>query len=265
MRRGTKGLALTDAGREYLLSCRKALGLLKVAEELVEDQRSSPKGIVKVACPVTMARDALAPLLKKFLERYPDLRVEIKPYCSHFDQEPRSDIDVFFKLRAPKDSAYRIRCYPNTERGLFASATYIAHFGQPATPDDLTRHTCIGTGVWKLRRGKSTKTAAIPFRVIASDPYVHLAFGLDDAGICMLPLWLAHRSKNESRLVAVLPQWKLEPLTLCALFTGHARLTPKVQALLDFLDEYIGTENDPRSDHGGPDDLFRPVSYRSEP
>ena len=36
-----------------------------------------------------------------------------------------------------------------------------------------------------------------------------------------------------------MPLWSPEPITLCALFSGLARLTPKVQVLLDFLGEYI--------------------------
>jgi DNA-binding transcriptional LysR family regulator len=57
---------------------------------------------MKVACPVTMARDILAPLLKEFPGRYPDLRVEIEPSSSGWDQEPKEDVDVFFKLRAQR-------------------------------------------------------------------------------------------------------------------------------------------------------------------
>ena len=34
--------------------------------------------------------------------------------------------------------------------------------------------------------------------------------------------------------------------SLCALFSNPSRLTPKVQVLLDFLDEYLGTDRDPR-------------------
>ena len=44
----------------------------------------------------------------------------------------------------------------------------------------------------------------------------------------------------------ILPHWIPEPITLCALFSGPSRLTPKVRVLLDFLDEYLGTDRDRR-------------------
>jgi DNA-binding transcriptional LysR family regulator len=222
------------------------LRTLKEGSELVEGQRAQPIGLIKVACPVTMARDLLAPLLKDFLQRYPELRVEIEPYSSGWDQEPREDVDVFFKLRAPRDSLRRIRPYPGTARGLFASPGYIRATSNPMLPEHLAAHTCIGSGVWKLSRKKKLSTPNVSFRVVTSDPGVHLKLAVSGLGISILPLWMAKRPDVASRLIPVLPLWKPEPITLCALFTGPSRLTPKVQALLDFLGEYIGTDRDPR-------------------
>ena len=246
VRRSPKGLVLTDSGREYLQTCRRALRTLKDGGELLEHQRSRPRGLIKIVCPVTMARDVLAPLQKEFLRRFPDLRVEIESYSSRWDQEPREDVDVFFKLRAPKDSLRRIRPYPATCRGLYASVEYLRQHGSPAGPEDLLNHTCIGSGVWKLTRGKRIATPNIPFRVVTSDPHINLTLAQQGVGICILPIWIAEWPEPRRSLAPVLPQWKLDPLMLCALFSGQSRLTPKVQALLDFLSEYIGTERDPR-------------------
>src|SRR5580692_9200084 len=246
VQRSPRGLVLTDSGKDYLQSCRRALRTLKDGGELLEGRRSSPGGSIKVACPVTMAREVFAPLLKEFLGRYPDLRIEIEPYASGWDQEPKEDVDVFFKLRAPKDSVRRVRPYPGTVRGLFASPGYIQASGSPATPNDLASHTCIGSGVWKLSRGKKIATPNILFRVVSGDPTVALELVIGGFGIAILPLWMAKRADIRNRLSPVLPQWSPEPITLCALFSGPSRMTPKVQALLEFLDEYLGTDRDPR-------------------
>ena len=256
VRRSSRGLALTDSGKEYLQTCRRALRLLKDGREQLESRRSSPSGLMKVACPVTMAREILGPLLNKFLTRYPDLRVEVEPYVSGWDQEPKEDVDVFFKLRAPKDSARRIRPYPGTVRGLFASPGYIRASGDPAAPHDLARHTCIGSGVWKLSCGDEVITPDMAFRVVSGDPMVNLELAKDGLGITTLPLWLAKRPDVRNSLAPVLPLWSPEPITLCALFSGSARLTPKVKVLLDFLDQYIGTDRDPRLQQSLPKDCF---------
>src|ERR1035438_10386192 len=76
VQRSSRGLVLTDSGKEYLQSCRRALQALKHGFDSLEGRRLRPSGFLKVACPVTMARDVLAPLLKEFLDRYPELRSE---------------------------------------------------------------------------------------------------------------------------------------------------------------------------------------------
>jgi DNA-binding transcriptional LysR family regulator len=246
VQRSPRGFALTELGKDYLQSCRRALRALKDGSELLEGRRASPSGVIKVVCPVTMARDVLAPLLNEFLGRYPDLRVEIEPYAASWDQEPRDDVDLFFKLRAPKDSFRRVRPYPGTVRGLFASPGYIKATGSLATPDDLTVHKCIGSEAWRLSRGKKIVTPNIHFRVISSDPVVALRLAVSGFGIAILPLWMAKNSDVGNALVPILRRWTPEPITLCALFSSPSSLTPKVQILLDFLDEYIGTDSDPR-------------------
>src|ERR1700674_1674531 len=216
--RGPRGLVLTDAGKEYLQSCRRALQSLQHGRDVLEGHRSSPSGLLKVACPVTMARDTLAPLLKEFLERYPELRVEIEPYAASWDQEPRDDVDVFFKLRAPKDSLRRVRSYPGTVRGLFASPNYLKVAGDPATPDDLTLHRCVGSGPWQLSRGKHLLTPTLLLRVVTREPTVALKLALGRFGIVIVPLWMVKSLEVRTRMVQILGQGVPEPKTHCALF-----------------------------------------------
>jgi LysR family transcriptional activator of dmlA len=244
--RGPSGLVLTDAGKQYLQSCRRALQSLQHGRDVLEGHPSSPSGLLKVACPVTMARDAIAPLLKEFLERYPELRVEIEPYAPTWDQEPRDDVDVFFKLRAPKHSLRRVRPYPGTVRGLFASQNYLKDAGDLSTPDDLPLHNCVGSGPWKLSRGKKVVTPDILFRVVTSDPTVALKLALGGFGIVILPLWMAKSPEVRKAQVQILPQWVPEPINSLCVILEPSRLTPKVQVLLVFLDEYLGTDRDPR-------------------
>jgi LysR family transcriptional regulator, transcriptional activator for dmlA len=167
---------------------------------------------------------------------------------------------VFFKSRAPKNSIRRVRPYPGTVRGLFASPGYVQASGSPATPEDLAAHSCIGFGTWKLSRGSKVATPSLSFRVVTGDPVVSLTLAIDGLGICVLPLWLAKRPEFHKVLVPILSLWRPEPLYLCALFFGPSRLTPNVKALLNFLTEYLGTDRDPRLRQGGEGTVHRPVA-----
>ena len=246
IRRSSRGHVLTDSGRDYLQVCRRALRTLDEGGEMLAAQRERPSGLIKVACPVTMTHLILAPLLKELQKRYPQLRLQIESYTPAADQEFREDIDVVFKVRTPRDSIRRMRTYPGTKRGLFASAQYIKAFGMPSRPEDLLTHTCIGSGPWQLSRGDTTVTPNIQSSIILNDPAVLLDLILKHSGIALLPLYMARWPEMGNKLVPVLPRWTAQPVTLCALFSGQSRLTPKVHVLLDFLGEHIGTPRDPR-------------------
>ena len=267
VRRSQRGLALTDAGKEYLLSCKRALRLLREGRELLDKHRASPSGLLRIACPITMARDLIAPLLSKFMKAFPDLRVELETYSSRFDQEPKEDIDVFFKVRAPKDSWRRARSYPGVARSLFASRRYTQNAGVPAEPADLTSHRCIGSGRWTLSKGGKTVTPDVAPRVVTDDPLVHRQLVLDDAGIAMLPLYIALDPVIAKRLVPILPGWQPKPVVPCALYSDSSRLTPKVKVFLDFIEKYLGTDLDPRLRGAKARDCFtnagrRPPAFR---
>jgi DNA-binding transcriptional LysR family regulator len=256
VQRSPRGFLVTDAGKEYLHSCKRALRALRDGGELMEKHRGNPGGLIRVSCPITMARDLLAPILKDFLDAYPHLRIEIEPYCSAWNQEPREEIDVFFKVRTPKDSSWRVRNYPGTKRGIFASRSYLARAGTPTEPSQLSTHRCIGAGVWRLTRGAKMVIPEISFQVVGSDPGIHLELAVKGVGIAVLPLWMARRPEMQPVLSPVLPAWAPDPITLCALYTGTARFTPKVKVFLDFIDNYIGTPRDPRVSTNKPKDLF---------
>lgn len=256
IRRSSRGHVLTDSGKEYLQVCRRALRTLDEGGEMLAVQREQPSGLIKIACPVTMTNLILTPILNDLLGRYPQLRLQIESYTPAADQEFSEDIDVVFKVRTPRDSVRRMRIYPSTRRGLFASAQYIETFGMPSHPEDLLTHTCIGTGPWQLSRGNTTVTPSVQSQIILNDPSVLLDLTLKNRGIALLPLYMGRWPETANKLVHVLPRWNTQPVALCALFSGHSRLTPKVHVLLDFLAEYIGTSRDPRLRGVDPKGLF---------
>jgi LysR family transcriptional regulator, transcriptional activator for dmlA len=246
VRRGARGLTLTDEGEAYLPICKRALRTLREGELNLRVHRARPSGVLRIACPVTFARDMFMPLLPGFLERYPEIRFAVEPYAANWDQEPRDGVDIFFKVRAPRDSQRHVRTYPGAVRALFATKTYLEKAGTPAHPDDLRQHSCTGSGTFRLTRNMESVSPPIHFLVDASDPYVHLRFVQQDLGIAALPVYMSKWAENRGSFVRVLPQWQPDPIVLCALFNGLSRLTPKVHVFLEYLEEFIGTNRDPR-------------------
>jgi LysR family transcriptional activator of dmlA len=256
VRRTHHGIILTDAGKQYLQCSRHALRILREGEELLDRQRTAPTGAIRVGCPVVVARYLLAPILTKFVSEYPDLSVEIECYASAWDQEPKEDFDIFFKIRQPKDSTRKVRCYPSSLRGLFAARSYLENAGAPGNPEQLVSHRCIGWDIWSLSKGNKVVVPDIRFHVKTSDPGVALQLAIDGAGIAILPLWMSCEPSVRKQLVRVLETWKPAPVTFCVLYSESSKLTPKIKVFLDFIENHIGTDKDPRLRGMRPKDCF---------
>ena len=89
-------------------------------------------------------------------------------------------------------------------------------------------------------------TPDLTFHLLTDDPVVHRQVVLDGGGIAILPLYMALESAMAKRLVPILPGWQPKPVVPCALYSDSARLTPKVEVFLDFIEKYLGTDLDPR-------------------
>ena len=257
LRRSPKGVLLTDAGTEFLVSCDQALRTIRIGSETLQERRVNPSGLIRICSPIVLANGLLVQILPDFLRRYPDIRVAMETYTDDFEREPREDVDVFFKIVPPRDSTRRMRRFPSTLRGLYATKEYVQRAGKPHVPNEMLAHACIGAGTWKLRNGSAEVVEVAPtFRVATYDPVVMCDLVLTGLGIAVLPLYMARQPGISQRLVPILPMWHPRPAIISALYFGPAVLAPKIKVFLDFVGEILGTERDPRVKEAPLEGLF---------
>jgi LysR family transcriptional regulator for bpeEF and oprC len=77
LHRTTRRLSLTDEGRLFFDRCRTIIAEVDETEELVSAARPAPRGRLRVDVPVAVAHLFLTGALPEFLQRYPDLRLEV--------------------------------------------------------------------------------------------------------------------------------------------------------------------------------------------
>jgi LysR family transcriptional regulator, transcriptional activator for dmlA len=262
--RSSKGLVLTDPGTEYLEACRHSLRALSNGNEQLDRHRLNPTGVIRIACPGTMVRHLLTPMMAKLLSAFPNLKIDLQEYVPTHVPFPRLDVDIIFMVSPPNDSSRMIRSYPSTKRGLFASKGYLREFGLPKVPLELVNHRCIGIDKWELTNDEMTTPLPVIFHVTTGDPVVSRQLAIDGVGIVVLPFWMAKAPPLRDALVHVLPGWTLSPIPLVALYCRPNALTPKIKNVLNFLNEFIGTDRDPRLEHATAAECFIGSASRSD-
>ena len=242
LQRSTRRFVVTDTGENLYRHCQAMLAEAESAFEVVEQAQSEPRGLLRVACPIALASTQLAPLIPRFLRRYPKVRLDL-----HVDNRR---IDV---LAERFDAALRVRTEPSGEDGLVmrrfaelcellvASPDYLEQTGQPAHPDDLRRLSTLRfapgeTQHWTLNgpNGQQVDIEHAPRLLSHNFPVLRQA-ALDDLGIALLPASVIEADLASGRLVHVLPDWRLPQGVLHVVFPSRRGLLPAVRAFIDFL------------------------------
>lgn len=243
LQRSTRRFVVTEVGREVYDHARAMLAQAEAAVEAAAAAIAEPRGIVRVACPISVASSMLAPVLPDFLLRYPKVALDL--------QVDNRRVDL---LAEGFDAALRVRTRPSGEDGLVmrefaqldellvASPGYLERAGVPSAPDDLAGHATLSFQTERERQSWSligvdgeTRTVEHSPRLRSHNfPIVHSA-AVAGHGIALLPESIVRDALAAGVLVRVLPQWRLPQGIFHAVFPHRRGLLPAVRAFIDFL------------------------------
>lgn len=176
----------------------------------------APSGWVRIAAPVALMRDVLAPLLADFMRSHPEIRLDLRASNELVDLA-RDGIDLAIR----SGSLTRLPGHLQTTWFRFpwvvcASPRYLEGRAEPKRPQDLREHALIGfrnqrTGQvrpWTFRRRQETLQLAPDPASIFDDGASAWAAALSGAGIASAPLWLVVDDLRAGRAVEFLREWR---------------------------------------------------------
>jgi DNA-binding transcriptional LysR family regulator len=243
--RSSRRLALTDFGREFADRAARIYAEAEDIECIALETARRPRGVVRLAVPMSFGTHWVAPILPDFFRRYPDIAVDL-----HLSDEKVDLIgdgfDAALRIAVLEDSSLVAKRLAPVRRFIVAAPSYLAQFGRPHHPDDLAAHHCLGYAyrakrdVWRFtnKAGEAaTVTPVGPLRVTNVDALIPtLLAGL---AIAELPEFIAFDLLRTGQVEALLPKWSM-PLGGLYFVTPTARArSAKVEALSSFLTERL--------------------------
>ncbi|HXC54330.1 MAG TPA: LysR family transcriptional regulator [Rhizomicrobium sp.] len=240
--RTSRRLALTDAGR--LLSARAAniLHEAEAAENETLSQSVSPRGLVRLAAPMSFGLLAIAPLMPQFLKAYPDVRVDL--HLSDAMVDVIGDgFDAVLRIATLPDSSLIARRLCSVERHLVAAPSYLKEHGRPKHPMALAEHACLGYAylltpdTWhfthKTGESATVHPAGGPLRVNNGDAMMPAL--LAGIGLGVLPDFILREALASGALERVLPDWSLAASALHWVTPPGGPRPARVDVLGEFL------------------------------
>ena len=258
VRRTTRSVGLTEAGQQLVNDMQPAFERISESYTAARDLVGAPRGLVRVTAPVALGRQHLAPSMAAFLQRFPDIHIELE-LTDRFVNLASEGFDLAIRhTNAPPETHVAwVLC--ETRSLLLASPQYLARRGVPVHPSGLAAHDCLlylgggHTDSWTFVRNAKRKSAK-PTEKPGERVGVHITGSLKannsevlrDAllaglGIGLLPDFSVSGGVSECRsapLVPVLPDWQVQGFfgeRIYALRPWSAQVPKAVQCLVEHL------------------------------
>jgi DNA-binding transcriptional LysR family regulator len=244
LQRTTRKLALTEVGASFYEHCQAMLAEADAAEESVSRVTAEARGLIRVSCPELLAKTELGPLLPRFMQQHPQVRLLLEATNRRVDLI-EDGIDVAIRVRSViEDSASLVaRRLGIARQVLVASPALLLQYGTPASPADVARLPALSMN-WPDGRGHLALLDAVGHdysvqidqpRLITDDLMVLTEAAEAGLGVAQLPVQLCHAALAAGRLVRLLPDYIIPGGILHAVFPSRRGLVPAVRAFIDFL------------------------------
>lgn len=220
--RTTRSVAPTEAGERLLASLRPAFTEIDQSLTSISELRERPAGTIRLTTTEHAAHELLWPSLRPFLERYPEINVEVSVDSGLADiVADRFDAGIRLGESVARDMI-AVCIGPEMRLVPYAAPEYIAQRGLPETPHDLSRHQCINLRfrtrgnlyAWEFEKDGRALNVRVDGQLTFNSMPMILKAALDGAGVAFMMESYARPYVESGQLVSMLEDW-------CQPFPGY--------------------------------------------
>jgi DNA-binding transcriptional LysR family regulator len=240
--RTTRSVTLTDEGRRFYEQIMPLLAGLEEAASSVAEGRTAVRGRLRVTVDPFFSRLVLGPQLGAFIERYPDLQLEL--ITRHQLGDMIADgFDLAVRFGQPRSSTLVARKLFETRILTVAAPSYLKKHGRPLAPGDLTSHACVQfrdpeTGrpfEWEFHKGRKKIVVPTSGQLMVNDAGTLHSICLAGLAVAQTMAFGVGPMLADGRLIDLFPDWPDERFPLYALYPSRHHLPAKTRAFLDFV------------------------------
>lgn len=253
VRRTTRSVGLTDAGQQLVNDMQPAFKRISESYTAARDLVGAPRGLIRLTAPVALGRQHLAPCIAAFLQRFPDIHIELE-LTDRFVNLANEGFDLAVRHTSTPPETHVAWALCQTRSILLASPDYLKRRGVPSHPSGLTSHDCLlypggnHAGSWTFVRNAKKKSIERVGVTVSGTLKANNSEVLRDAivgglGIGLLPDFSLPSSGLKGRhrqLVEVLPDWQVQGFfgdRIYAIRPWSPQVPKAVQCLVEHLRE----------------------------
>ncbi|TFZ01240.1 LysR family transcriptional regulator [Ramlibacter rhizophilus] len=236
--RSTRGLQLTEEGRQHLAAVERLLG---EAEGLLSAMGQAParlQGRLRIKVPSTFSALVLGDLLLRFQKKHPELALEVAAFDRPVNPLEEG-YDLALTMSPLSYAAVAEHPLAALERVIVAAPRYLRKRGTPRHPRDLLGHDILNYqpmgNAWSFEGPEGTVSVELSPRLASNDGQLLLRGAIEGLGITALSGFLPASATAEGLLQPLLPAWRAPVFTLKALVPQTRADSRAVAALVSWL------------------------------
>lgn len=246
LQRTTRKVGLTPAGEDLLA---RAPALLDDLDELLADVSDSKKGlsgVLRISAPITFGEVYIAGMLARFAETHPGITIDLR-LSDAFSDLAAEGIDLAFRIGRFDIASLKVRRLGMFESLPVVSPDYLARFGRPGTPRELSEHGCIvdtnrrNPRRWAFEHNGTQVVVQIEGRFHVNSASAAVDLARRGLGIAYVPSFALRGALDCGELVRLFESHIGERGDIAAVYLEGRMLPRKVRTLIDFAVSDIGT------------------------
>ena len=246
MTRSTRSLALTTAGSAYLEKCRVILNMVDAAESSLLEEKTEPRGRIRLGLPLSFGLQRLMPSLLEFVQAHAHIEL-VMDFSDRRSKLIEEGIDLSIRITNRLEPGDIVRKLGSSRLVTVASPQYLAEHGKPKQPADLAQHQALlyshdfqsATWVYIDKEGGIHRVNVSP-RMAANNGEALMAATVQGLGITRQPDFIAQPYLDAGTVTEVLPRYASEPLGIYAVLPSNRYIPHRVSALMTFVSQALG-------------------------
>jgi DNA-binding transcriptional LysR family regulator len=248
LERTTRSMTLTDEGRRFYEEVGPHLDGIEQAAMTAAGAAGTVRGRLRVNVDPFFSRIMLAAQMASFLDRHPDVRVELI-MRDHVGDLVADGFDLALRFGEPPGGSLVARKLVETPVLTVAAPGFVARHGRPKHPSEVAGLPCIEfydaanarPFEWEFRRGREVLPVSPTARLLVSDVGAMLSACEAGIGIAQIMQLGSRDLLAEGRLVELFPDWCGELFPLYALYPSRQLRAAKVRTFIEFTVDLLST------------------------
>ncbi|MEY4420586.1 MAG: HTH-type transcriptional regulator DmlR [Pseudomonadota bacterium] len=244
MTRSTRSLTLTTAGSAYLEKCRVILNMVDAAESSLLEEKTEPRGRIRLGLPLNFGLQRLMPALLRFAETHAHIELVID-FSDRRSKLIEEGIDLSIRITSRLEPGDIVRKLGESQLLTVASPSYLAKHTRPRQPQDLAHHACLvysqdfQSTTWSYGSKQGPVNVTVRPRLVANNGEALLQAAVQGLGITRPPDFMARPYLDNGSVVPVLSNFAPEPLGIYAVLPSNRYVPHRVSVLIHFLAEAL--------------------------